>query len=73
MTEFADMDVLEVVKMFAPLLIIQVSFQVFCLINLIKNGVANLSKLGWSAIVVLGGIIGCIIYLIVGKRRGYDD
>ncbi len=72
MLDLKDITLIELVKMLAPLIIMELSLKVFCLYLIIKNGVRNLSKLVW-AIILLANIVGPVAFLLFGRRRDSID
>lgn len=62
----------ELLKLFAPLIIFELIFKVFCIVKMIKEGVRNLSIPIWLIIIVLLSTFGPISFLLFGRRRNYD-
>lgn len=53
-----------------PLVVIQLGLMVFCLFDLSKREtVKYLPKWGWVLVVVLGELLGPIIYLLIGRAE----
>ncbi|HOV28013.1 MAG TPA: PLDc N-terminal domain-containing protein [Pseudobacteroides sp.] len=67
-----DMSTLEIIKLLMPLIIIQESLFVYCLVNILRKGTRNLNKGIWILITITG-TVGIIAYLLVGKKRWDDD
>lgn len=64
------MYIAQVIQMVWPLILIQMIFQVYALIDLIvvkKRKTKNLSPIIWGVIIVLGEIIGSALYFIIGR------
>lgn len=60
----------EMIKLIWPMIIIQLALQVYCIYDVIKRGkTKNLSVPIWIIIIVLGEIIGSIIYLLIGRSE----
>ncbi|MBN2853110.1 MAG: PLDc_N domain-containing protein [Clostridia bacterium] len=59
----------ELILALVPIIIIQLSLQIFCIISIVRKGVANLNKAAWIAIVLLVNFIGAILYLAIGRRK----
>lgn len=59
----------ELILALIPVIVIQLSLQVFCIVNIIRKGVANLNKAAWIVIVLLINFIGAILYLAIGRRK----
>ncbi|WP_010097185.1 PLD nuclease N-terminal domain-containing protein [Ornithinibacillus scapharcae] len=53
----------------APLLIIQFILVVVALVDLIKASDTNGPKWLWAFIIVLGNILGPVLYFIIGRRK----
>ncbi|MPM96173.1 Negative regulatory protein YxlE [bioreactor metagenome] len=69
MSIFEDMSNLEIIKLLAPLIIIQFGLVVFTLFRLVKDRVKYLPKWGWALVIVFINLIGPIMYLIIGRER----
>ena len=52
-----------------PLILFELAFKGFCFVKIFKEGVGNLNKWGWFAIVLLGMTVGPILFLTLGRRR----
>ncbi|MCX6728982.1 MAG: PLDc N-terminal domain-containing protein [Candidatus Saccharibacteria bacterium] len=66
------MNAMDLIKIIWPLVIIQLAFQIYALIDLfkIKKGkTKNLSTAIWAIIIVLGEIIGAALYFIFGRSE----
>ncbi len=63
----------EALKLFAPVLFIQIALNIYCIINILKKGVRNLNKPVWIIIVLGVNIFGAVAYLALGRRRWEDD
>jgi len=52
------------------LIVVQLSLQVFAVVDVVKRRAEQLTlpKWGWVAIIVLGEILGPIIYLVAGRK-----
>lgn len=68
-----NMTTLETIKLFAPLIVIQVFLAAFCVFDILKKGVRNFNKGVWIAIVMVLNLIGPISYLTMGRKRWGDD
>lgn len=69
MSIFEDMSNLEIIKLLAPLIIIQFGLVVFTLFRLVKDKVKYLPKWGWALVILFINLIGPIMYLIIGRER----
>jgi hypothetical protein len=70
---FDGMTEMEVLKLFAPLLILQTGLTVYCIINILTKGVRSLNKKIWLLIVLIPNTVTAIAYLLLGKKRWDDD
>ena len=66
---FNGMSTVEILKLLAPLIAIQVVLMVFCLFKLRKDRVKYFPKLAWLVIIVIINTIGPLFYLLVGRER----
>lgn len=65
------MDAIELIKLIWPIIVLQLAFQIYALIDLfkIKKGTTkNLSSVIWAIIIVLGEIAGPALYFIIGRN-----
>lgn len=65
------MDITEILKTIWPIIVLQLAFQVYALIDLfkVKKGTTkNLSAIIWTIIIVLGEIAGPALYFIIGRN-----
>ncbi|AEV68488.1 PLDc N-terminal domain-containing protein [Acetivibrio clariflavus] len=69
---FNNMNSMEILKLFAPIIIFQVALLIYCIIDILRKGVRNLNKPLWIAILFIN-LIGPIAYLIIGRKRWSDD
>lgn len=69
MEKLSDMTIVELIKLFAPLLVVQVALIVFCLFKLKRDRVKYLPKWVWAIIIIVVNLIGPIFYLIIGRER----
>lgn len=66
------MKVAEILSIIWPLILIQIAFQVYALVDLIaikKKKTKNLSVVIWGIIIVLGEIVGPALYFIFGRSE----
>jgi Phospholipase_D-nuclease N-terminal len=66
---FEGMTTIEIIKLLAPLFVIQFALIVFTLFKLTKDKVKYLPKWGWALIIIFLNLFGPIIYLIIGRER----
>ncbi|AEM79449.1 PLDc N-terminal domain-containing protein [Thermoanaerobacter wiegelii] len=59
----------EFIKLLFPLIIIQLGLVVFSIYRLSKDKVKYFPKWVWFLIIVFGEILGCLIFLIIGRER----
>ncbi|QUW20819.1 PLDc N-terminal domain-containing protein [Sporosarcina sp. Marseille-Q4063] len=52
-----------------PILVLQVILQVIALIDVIRNKRTNGPYMMWIFIIILGNIIGSIIYFVFGRKN----
>jgi hypothetical protein len=65
--------ILSMLPFFIPLLIIEYGLMIFALVQVARNEVAYLPKWAWILIIVLFGIIGPIVFLIIGKKKETEN
>ncbi|MGI1691797.1 PLDc N-terminal domain-containing protein [Thermoanaerobacter uzonensis] len=59
----------ELIKLLLPLAIIQLGLTVFSIYRLSKDKVKYLPKWAWFLIIIFGEILGCLIFLTIGRER----
>ena len=65
MTELADVPW----NLILPILVLQFILMIVALIDVIRNKRTNGPFIMWILIIILGGIIGSIIYFVFGRRN----
>jgi DMSO reductase anchor subunit len=64
------MDALELIKLIWPMLVIQLALQIFAVVDVFrKKKTRNLSVPVWVIIILLGEILGPIIYFLAGRSE----
>jgi hypothetical protein len=66
------MSLVEILKIVWPLILIQLAFQIYALIDLFrvkKAKTKNLSPAIWGIIIVLGEVVGPALYFIFGRSE----
>lgn len=66
---FEGMTILEIIKLLAPIIIIQLALVIFALYRLAKDEVKYFPKWGWALVIIFINMVGPIIYLIMGRER----
>jgi hypothetical protein len=52
----------------APLIVLSVAFQVYCLVDLIRSEGQYLPKWAWALLIAFVNPVGGVVYLIAGRR-----
>ena len=61
-------DLNSILPLLIPLLVIQLGLMVYCLVDLSRRAkVRGLPKWAWALIIILGELIGPIVYIFVGR------
>ncbi len=63
------MDLVEIIKLFAPIIIMEVVLVGFCLYRLTVDRVKFLPKWAWALIIIFIQLIGGIAFLLIGRER----
>ena len=66
---FEGMVILDVIKLFAPVIILEVILVCFCLYRLTKDEVRFLPTWAWALIILFIQLIGGIVFLLIGRER----
>jgi DMSO reductase anchor subunit len=60
----------EIIKYIWPIIVLQLGIQVFALVDLIRRkNIKYLPKVVWAIIIILGEIVGAVVYLLLGKGK----
>jgi len=62
-------EVLKFLPLAIPIIIIEYGLMIYALVQLFRNESAYLPKWGWALIIVFFGIIGPVVFLIIGKKK----
>ncbi len=58
------------ILLLVPLVLVQIGIQVFALIDLIRRArVKGGNKVLWAIIVLLGGLLGALVYIVLGREE----
>lgn len=57
----------EIIPFLIPLIILQLGLAIYCLIDLKKRAATRGPKWMWVIIIVLGELLGPIVYLVYGR------
>jgi hypothetical protein len=59
----------------AALVVVQLSLQVFGIVDVVRRPAERLTlpKWAWAAIIVLGEILGAVLYLVAGRKPAPAD
>uniref|UniRef100_A0A7C5Z6S4 PLDc_N domain-containing protein n=1 Tax=Caldicellulosiruptor owensensis TaxID=55205 RepID=A0A7C5Z6S4_9FIRM len=63
-----NMDMEEMLKLLAPVIVLQFALMIFCLVKLKNDKVKYLPKWTWALIIIFN-FIGPILYLLIGRER----
>jgi hypothetical protein len=64
----ATPNITTILLLIIPLVLIQLTLMVICLVDLARREkVKGLPKWAWAIIIVLGELIGPVVYLVVGR------
>jgi hypothetical protein len=63
-------DFAAILPLLIPLIVVQLGLAIFCLVDLFKRErVKFLPKWGWALIILLGELVGPVVYLFVGRAE----
>jgi hypothetical protein len=61
-------DFASILPLLIPLVLVQLGLAIFCLVDLARREkVKGLPKWAWAIIILLGELIGPVVYLLVGR------
>jgi len=66
---FEGMALVEIIKLLAPVIILEVVIVVFCLYRLTQDRVRFIPKWGWALIIIFIQLIGGTVFLLIGRER----
>lgn len=65
-----NQQIIDILKLAWPLILLQIFFQIYALVDLIrKKKTRNLSPAIWAIIIIIGEILGPILYLLLGRSE----
>jgi hypothetical protein len=67
-----DIPLSQMIVYLLPLILVHFGLAIYCLFDILRNGVKNLNKAAWILIVFVIEIFGSVAYLIMG-RKGYSE
>ncbi len=63
-------DFMQILPFIIPLVLVQLGLIIVCLLDLVRREkVKGLPKWAWGIIIVLGQLVGPVVYLIVGRAE----
>lgn len=63
------LDLQRILPLLIPLLILQLGLQIYALVDLYRQPAVRGSKWLWAAIIILGEILGPIVYFLFARRE----
>ncbi|MCA1032077.1 PLD nuclease N-terminal domain-containing protein [Bacillus timonensis] len=57
------------IALFAPIFVIQLLLMIMALIDIVRSEETNGPKTLWYVVVLLGSMLGPIIYFVFGRKR----
>lgn len=66
---FEGMALVEIIKLLAPVIVLEVVLMGFCLYRLTQDRVKVLPKWAWALIIICFQIVGGIAFLLIGRER----
>ncbi|WPX07851.1 PLD nuclease N-terminal domain-containing protein [Anaerocellum danielii] len=64
-----SMNMEELIKLIAPVIVFQFTLMIFCLVKLKNDKVKYLPKWAWALIIIVFNFVGPIVYLLLGRER----
>lgn len=62
--------VIDILKLAWPVIVLQLAVQIWAIVDLVKKGkTKTLSFSAWLIIIILGELIGSILYFILGRTE----
>jgi hypothetical protein len=59
----------QILPLLIPVILLQLGLMIYCLIDLSRRESTRGPKWMWALIIILGELIGPIVYLIVGRQE----
>lgn len=66
---FNGISFIEILKLAAPYIVIELCLKIFCLIKLSGDRVKYLPKWGWALIILFVNTLGWVFYLTIGRMK----
>jgi len=64
------MNLVEIIKLAWPILVLQFGLQIYAIVDILKRKkTKNLSPAVWIIIIIIGEILGPVVYLLVGRSE----
>jgi heme/copper-type cytochrome/quinol oxidase subunit 2 len=60
---------MKILPLIIPLILIQLGLMVYCLVDLSRRGQVHGPKWVWALVIILGELIGPIVYLVAGRKE----
>ena len=61
-------DFASLIPLVVPLVVVQLGLMVYCLVDLARREkVKHLPKWGWALVIILGELVGPVVYLLIGR------
>ncbi len=61
--------IMEIVKLLAPFIVLELLLKIFCLYRLSKDEVKYFPKFAWALIIIFAATIGSVAYLMAGRKK----
>lgn len=61
----------ETLLILSPLVLLQLSLAAYCGVKILKEGVENINRWAWFFICLFVGVLGPVIFLLVGRRKEF--
>ena len=66
---FEGIALIEILKLLAPIIILEVVLMGFCLYRITQDTVKFLPKWTWVLIIIFIQLIGSLVFLLIGRER----
>jgi hypothetical protein len=61
--------ILKILPLLIPILLLQLGLMIYCLVDVGKRQVTRGPKWMWILIIILGELLGPILYLLIGRQE----
>jgi len=66
---FDQLNIQDMILLILPLAVLQYGLAAYCIVKIVREGVANLTRWAWILICLFANLVGPLTFLLIGRRR----